>query len=156
MKKDEWEGLLQAIRESTEQLEQMIELEQEKRQALLNPTLDGLEAMLPRQQAAVMQMESSERRRLAAQAKAGFEGLTGEEIQAKVPPDEAEAIAPLLTKLRSVAEELRSLNRTAMDVARANLRFVEKVTGTNEAPSGLYQAPGKKKGAGGRGYVSSV
>ncbi len=129
----------------------MIELEKEKRQALLNQDMALLEGVLQRQQAMIMKSENLERARLEAQEKAGFHGLTGREVIDSMGDDSSRAeFEAKFKKLRDSAKELQDLNKIGLEIANMNLKVFEAITGSaaisQQSTPGTYGRRGSKKG----------
>ncbi len=118
----------------------MLSQEQEKRRALLGNDQKRLEAVLKNQQAAVMKLDSLEKRRLAAQEKLGLGGKSAEEVLAALPQGaQKDRLAELFGEMSGSCRELRELNKTALGIARENLRLMEQMTGSiPQGQAGLY------------------
>ena len=126
---NEIQSFLTATERCVAQSKTMLSFEQEKRQALLSDDLTRLESMIQAQQAAIMKMESLEKQRLEAQEKAGYHNLSASEILALLgdSPDRA-ILARQISELKLTLEEIRYHNEKAMEIARANLQVVEKMS----------------------------
>lgn len=142
------QSYMQATEKVLAQLKTMAAAEQEKRQALLRHELERLESLLQEQQAMAMKLDGLEKRRYAAQAAAGFAGMTGDQIVERVGPAERPAVSALFAQLRGAAAELRELNQVSMDIADAELRLMERAArpSEREAAHGLYRPDGSKDG----------
>lgn len=138
---------IDATEKSVAHLQSMMAVEQEKRQALLEQDAERLENVLQRQQAMLMQTENLEKKRLAAQEAAGFAGMNGKEILAAAGDADKAALEETFHRLGDAATELRELNKTAMEIARMNLKFMERIMqAPQEEGAALYGATGRKGG----------
>lgn len=155
------QAYIDATERSIDQIRDMISVEQEKRQALLAQDMEQLENVLQRQQAMLMQTENLEKKRLAAQETAGFAAtMTGAAILSAVtdPADKA-ALSDVFTRLGDTAQELQTLNKTAMDIANMNVKIMERLTrSTEEKKAVVYKAGGQKFGGqtGGRSFLEEI
>lgn len=116
-----------------------VEAEAEKRRVLLDRDAAAVDSLLQEQQAMTMRLESLEKKRLAAQEKAGLAGLKPEQILAKHSERRAE-LTELFRNMHNAADQLQELNKASMDIARTELRLL----GAIQAEEGLY-APGGHK-----------
>lgn len=119
------EKFIDVTNECTKQLCLMLPMEKEKRTALVSDDYKRLEKMLCDQQAAAMKLELLEKQRTDLQYKAGFAGLTANEILEKAPEEERSRMTECFKDLRSAAEELKLYNQKATELAKANLCFLE-------------------------------
>ena len=140
------EAYISVTQKTVEQICDMIEIEREKRQALLNQNMEALDGVLQRQQAMLMQTENLERKRIALQAAAGFEGLTASEVLEKLPESaEKVELKLIFAQLKDKSELLKELNQTALDIANNNLNIYERVThDVQEKARGTYRPDGRK------------
>lgn len=146
------EAYLEASDRVYEQLRSLVDAEQEKRQALLDHNMDRLSEILHAQQAQVMRLEGLEKKRLQAQQDAGFGGLTGSQIAARLDGSDKTRMEESLKRLTGVTDELRELNRLAMDIADSELKLIDMLLrSSQEKTSGLYTAGGKKGAGRGQG-----
>lgn len=114
---------LQATERCTEQLREMLPLEQEKYQALISDDTNQMEEMIQVQQAAIMKLKSLEAVRLDCQEKAGLGQMTSDQILESIPAEDKEAFTACFADLRKAAEELRICNAKAMEIARVSTVF---------------------------------
>lgn len=133
------------------QCDDMLACEQEKRRALLEGNTDALERVLQRQQAALMALDTLERKRIATQEAAGFRpSASAREILAKLPRGpEYDALGAAVNRLRVTADELREMNRTALEIAEKELQFQAILDGgpRNAAISPTYKPGHNADGA---------
>lgn len=123
---------------------ELLDQEQEKRQALLGSDDKRLGAVLQAQQAAVMKLDGLEKRRIAAQSAAGFASKNAEEVLAGLPEGaEKERLGKLFDEMRRTARELKELNKTALNIARESLYLIEAVTGQARREAGGTYKPGR-------------
>lgn len=118
---------LQATEKCTEQLREMLPLEQEKYQALISDDTNQMEDMIQVQQAAIMKLKSLEAVRLDCQEKAGLGQMTTEQILEFISEADKEAFTACFSDLRKSAEELRICNSKAMEIARASAVFWQSI-----------------------------
>ena len=118
---------LQATERCTEQLREMLPLEQEKYQALISDDTNQMEEMIQVQQAAIMKLKSLEAVRLDCQEKAGLGQMTSDQILESIPAEDKEAFTACFTDLRKAAEELRICNAKAMEIARVSTVFWQSI-----------------------------
>lgn len=121
----------------------MIDMEQKKRDALLQYDIQQTERLMNNQQAMVMQLDIMEKKRLKIQADAGFATMTSSELLNAVSPEEKQLLEPIFLQLQFTAQELQSLNKISLEIATTELRLM----GQAPVPSatGLYRANGKKQ-----------
>ncbi len=129
-----------------EQCHAMIQLEHEKRRVLLNEGAKAIEKVLASQQAAVMQLENLEKKRLEAQANAGFDGLRADELLEKITDlsDRAE-LSAVLVELRSGTSQIKELNEVSMNIAKENLEAYEGLLAqlSTDGAAGTYNPRGE-------------
>ncbi len=114
---------LQATERCTEQLREMLPLEQEKYQALISDDVNQMEEMIQVQQAAIMKLRNLEAARLDCQEKAGLGQMASDQILESIPAEDKKAFTACFTDLRKAAEELRVCNAKAMEIARVSTVF---------------------------------
>ncbi len=122
----------------------MLDFETEKRRALLDSDISNLGSVLQSQQATIMKLENLEKKRIAAQEKAGFNEMRAEEIIEKIT-DENEKQSFILTvnELRTIVEEIQRLNKISIDIAKSNLKIANTIL--QQQPSddtGVYTSTG--------------
>ncbi|MDR1193725.1 MAG: flagellar protein FlgN [Peptococcaceae bacterium] len=142
-------GFLMATRRCADQCRVMLDNEREKRQALLSDDIERLESMLQSQQAAIMRLEGLEKRRLDAQAKAGFAAMTAGEILAAMKDGEdKEELRRQVGDMKSALEEIKQNNERALEIARNNLQMMNALNAGQEGRpenQGIYR-PGQSGG----------
>lgn len=122
----------------------MLDFETEKRRALLDSDISNLGSVLQSQQATMMKLENLEKKRIAAQEKAGFSELRADEIIEKIT-DEAEKQSFTLTvnELRTVVEEIQKLNKISIDIAKSNLKIANTILQQQSTDdTGVYTSTG--------------
>ena len=117
------EEFLQATDRCTEQLQEMLPLEQEKYQALISDDVLHMEEMVQAQQAAIMKLKNLEAARMDCQQKAGFGHQSADEILESIPQEDRAVFVETFVRLRNSAQELRLCNEKAMEIARASALF---------------------------------
>ena len=138
---------LQAVDDCAQQCVKMLEVESEKRRALMNNEGKNIEAAVKTQQAALMKLETLEARRIQLQTALGFdENCTVSEILDRLPEGaDRERLRELAQKLKECATELREQNRQSLELAKLDMRLIESLRGKAGLPetgAGLY-APSK-------------
>ena len=128
---------LTATQRCVTQCKSMLEFEQEKRQALLSDDLDRLEDMIQAQQAAIMKLESLEKQRMEAQAKAGYHSLTAAEIiELLEDSPDRETLERQVNELRQTLEDIRYQNGRSLEIARANIQIINTLATGKEQKTG--------------------
>ena len=134
---------LQAVEDCAQQCVKMLEVESEKRRALMDNKGKAIEEAVKMQQAALMKLETLEARRIQLQTALGFdENCTVSEILDRLPEG---ADRELAQKLKECATELREQNRQSLELAKLDMRLIESLRGKAGLPetgAGLY-APSK-------------
>lgn len=122
----------------------MLDFETEKRRALLDSDISNLGSVLQSQQATMMKLENLEKKRIAAQEKAGFSEMRADEIIEKIT-DEAQKQSFTLTvnELRTVVEEIQKLNKISIDIAKSNLKIANTILQQQSTDdTGVYTSTG--------------
>ena len=122
----------------------MLDFETEKRRALLDSDMNNLSAVLQSQQATMMKLENLEKKRIAAQEKAGFSDMKAEEIIEKITDEkEKQSFTLILNELRTLVEEIQRLNRISIDIAKSNLKIANTILQQQpEDETGVYTSTG--------------
>lgn len=133
---------IEAVDQCRQQCAQMLTLEKEKRQALLKNEGKRIESVLKDQQAALMQLEALEKKRLQAHKALGFsEQDTAAQVVASLPdgPDK-QKLDELIHALKECADELREQNKESLELARLDLKLAENLRAQAGEPTdaGLY------------------
>ena len=125
----------------------MIDLEHEKRQALLSHHLETIERLVQRQQAMIMKLEGLEKKRTAAQQNAGLGNFSSSKILSEVDLDSRAFLQPIFQNLNHSIDTLQQLNQVSADIASTELRMLNEPFGAfSQDGHGLYQADGKRGG----------
>ncbi len=122
----------------------MLDFETEKRRALLDSDMNNLSAVLQAQQATMMKLENLEKKRIAAQEKAGFSDMKAEEIIEKITDEkEKQSFTSTVNELRTLVEEIQRLNQISIDIAKSNLKIANTILQQqpNET-TGVYTSTG--------------
>jgi flagellar biosynthesis/type III secretory pathway chaperone len=122
----------------------MLDFETEKRRALLDSDMNNLSAVLQSQQATMMKLENLEKKRIAAQEKAGFSDMKAEEIIGKITDEkEKQSFTSTVNELRTLVEEIQRLNRISIDIAKSNLKIANTILQQQpEDETGVYTSTG--------------
>ena len=122
----------------------MLDFETEKRRALLDSDISNLGSVLQSQQATIMKLENLEKKRIAAQEKAGFNEMRAEEIIEKITDEnEKQSFTLTVNELRTIVEEIQRLNKISIDIAKSNLKIANTIL--QQQPSddtGVYTSTG--------------
>lgn len=135
-------------------LSEMLAFEQEKRQALLKSDDKQMEAMLQKQQAAVMQLESLEKRRAWLQGELGLPGTLSDILNGMPEGPEKARLSEAAASLRGTAEELKELNKADIGIAKT---FLQMYGGSVQdvAPAGSRN-PYQQMGRTGPGFEQKI
>jgi hypothetical protein len=122
----------------------MLDFETEKRRALLDSDMNNLSAVLQSQQATMMKLENLEKKRIAAQEKAGFSDMKAEEIIEKITDEkEKQSFTSTVNELRTLVEEIQRLNKISIDIAKSNLKIANTILQQQSSDeSGVYTSTG--------------
>ena len=124
--------------------EGLLDDEKQKLEAVLSYNLKELEQSVSMQQAAVMKLESMEKRREELQNQAGYEGKTFKEILADVDEESSKALGDVFHRLEDAISMIKFYNQKSMDVVKLNLNTINDSTSaetqgyTNKGHSGGY------------------
>ncbi len=114
----EYAGILQ---EYDALMREMVDNRQGMLAAITAGNLEAVQLAMNTAQADTMRMEKMEARRLAAQAKNGFENSSIGQVVQQLAPAEKNPLLPLLGSITHQAEELHFLAEKAMGMAQCNL-----------------------------------
>jgi hypothetical protein len=122
----------------------MLDFETEKRRALLDSDMNNLSAVLQSQQATMMKLENLEKKRIAAQEKAGFSDMKAEEIIEKITDEkEKQSFISTVNELRTLVEEIQRLNKISIDIAKSNLKIANTILQQQSSDeAGVYTSTG--------------
>ncbi len=122
----------------------MLDFEAAKRRALLDSDINNLSSVLQSQQATMMKLENLEKKRITAQAKAGFNEMKAEEIIEKIEDEsEKQSFTTVINELRAIVEEIQRLNKLSIDIAKSNLKIANTILQQQPADdSGVYTSTG--------------
>jgi flagellar biosynthesis/type III secretory pathway chaperone len=122
----------------------MLDFETEKRRALLDSDMNNLSAVLQSQQATMMKLENLEKKRIAAQEKAGFSDMKAEEIIGKITDEkEKQSFTSTVNELRTLVEEIQRLNKISIDIAKSNLKIANTILQQQSSDeAGVYTSTG--------------
>ena len=122
----------------------MLDFETEKRRALLDSDINNLGTILQSQQATMMRLENLEKKRIAAQEKAGFGEMKADEIIEKIEDKEQKnSFTSTVNELRAIVEEIQSLNKISIDIAKSNLKIANTILQQQQADNtGVYTSSG--------------
>ena len=89
-------------------------------------------------------LENIEKKRIAAQEKAGFNEMRAEEIIEKITDEnEKQSFTLTVNELRTIVEEIQRLNKISIDIAKSNLKIANTIL--QQQPSddtGVYTSTG--------------
>lgn len=128
-----------------DELASALENEREKRQSLLSSDMDRLEAVLSLQQAQTMKLRTMEAKRAELQAQLSSSARTASEFVAEITdaPSKA-AFEKVIAEMTEHAGEIREQNRMALEIAKTNLKLLERVFPSNSFDQS--KAPYKPEG----------
>lgn len=126
-----------------EQCKEMLQLESEKRRALIKNAAQEIETVVKKQQAALMKLETLEHQRIKAQVALGYdETATAAQVLGDMPEgQQKETLSALIAKLKECAVDLKEQNKDSLELARLDLQLVESLRidgSTSAAQSGVY------------------
>ena len=132
------------LEECLVECKKMLEFETEKRRALLDSDMNNLSAVLQSQQATMMKLENLEKKRIAAQEKAGFGDMKAEEIIEKITNEkEKQSFTLTINELRTLVEEIQRLNKISIDIAKSNLKIANTILQQQSSDeAGVYTSTG--------------
>ena len=132
------------LEECLVECKKMLDFETEKRRALLDSDMNNLSTVLQSQQATMMKLENLEKKRIAAQEKAGFSDMKAEEIIGKITDEkEKQSFTSTVNELRTLVEEIQRLNKISIDIAKSNLKIANTILQQQQTEnSGVYTASG--------------
>ena len=132
------------LEECLVECKKMLEFETEKRRALLDSDMNNLSAVLQSQQATMMKLENLEKKRIAAQEKAGFSDMKAEEIIEKITNEkEKQSFTLTINELRTLVEEIQRLNKISIDIAKSNLKIANTILQQQSSDeAGVYTSTG--------------
>ncbi len=138
-------ALVDATEACMQQCRAMLEYEGEKRKLLLEGRYSEINSVLSSQQSAIMQLDNLETLRLKAQADAGLEGLSADEIIKRVDdPEQKKALKSLFLEWRVMLDRLKSENQASLDIAREDLRMFDILAhGGPAGDAGTYSREGR-------------
>ncbi|MBQ6936237.1 MAG: flagellar export chaperone FlgN [Clostridia bacterium] len=132
------------LEECLVECKKMLDFESQKRKALLDSDVNNLTAVLQAQQATMMKLENIEKKRIAAQEKAGFGEMKADAIIEKIE-DAAQknSFTSTVNELRTIVEEIQSLNKISIDIAKSNLKIANTILQQQQADNtGVYTSSG--------------
>ena len=132
------------LEECLAECKKMLDFEAKKRKALLDSDVNNLTAVLQAQQATMMKLENIEKKRIAAQEKAGFGEMKADEIIEKIEDKEQKnSFTSTVNELRAIVEEIQSLNKISIDIAKSNLKIANTILQQQQADNtGVYTSSG--------------
>ncbi len=132
------------LEECLVECKKMLDFEAKKRKALLDSDVNNLTAVLQAQQATMMKLENIEKKRIAAQEKAGFGEMKAHEIIEKIEDKEQKnSFTSTVNELRTIVEEIQSLNKISIDIAKSNLKIANTILQQQQTDNaGVYTATG--------------
>lgn len=135
------EAFLNACQKVRSELQILSGLEQEKRQSLLKYEIKEVESITNKQQAIVMKLEGLERRRMLAQAEAGFGDSTATEIILLLDRQDKSVFSDVFNELAILADSLKISNKACLDIVSTELNIL-KTRLPDNTPT--FSQPGKR------------
>jgi hypothetical protein len=133
------------LEECLAECKKMLDFEAQKRKALLESDANSLTVILQSQQATMMRLENVEKKRVAAQEKAGFGDMKADEIIEKIEDNEEKnSFTVTVNELRGIVEEIQRLNKISIDIAKSNLKIANTILQQQQADNaGVYTSSGE-------------
>ena len=133
------------LEECLVECKKMLDFEAQKRKALLESDANSLTVILQSQQATMMRLENVEKKRSAAQEKAGFGEMKADEIIEKIEDAEDKAaFSVTVNELRGIVEEIQRLNKISIDIAKSNLKIANTILQQQQSDNaGVYTSSGE-------------
>lgn len=120
--------------------------EKEKLASMHGHNLAQIEQVVSKQQASVMEVTNLEKKRLALQKDAGFEGLTLRELLPKLEDGHRQTMQQRLERLERAVDNIKFDNEKSMEAAENNLRLFGFLDTSEDAE--IYSDPrGEQKSA---------
>lgn len=130
----------QFLEEYLKTFEAILKDEQEKLRNFVSFDLEKINSSIAKQQANEMRITNIEKKRIDAQKKLGYDGMTFKQIIDTF--DEKAEMNSLYDKINHVVNEVRFYNQKAMDIAKGQLNLYEIV----KDDVGTYTKDSKKVG----------
>lgn len=133
------------LEECLAECKKMLDFEAQKRKALLDSDVNNLTVVLQSQQATIMKLENIEKKRVAAQEKAGFGEKKADELIAEIEDaEQKKEFTSVVNELRGIVEEIQRLNKISIDIAKSNLKMSNVILQQQQAEStGVYTSSGE-------------
>ena len=133
------------LEECLAECKKMLDFEAQKRKALIDSDMNNLGSILQYQQATMMKLENIEKKRVAAQEKAGFGEMKADEIIEGIKDSEQKKeFTTTVNELRTIVEEIQRLNKISIDIAKSNLKIANTILQQQQAEdTGVYNSAGK-------------
>lgn len=141
---DNFSSFVTSCEDVLKQLINLYELETDKQTGLLSYDIALVDNVVKTQQALLMHFNLVEKKRLTAQAQAGFQGLTSSQILEKVDNTQRDVLKPIFDSLMGYTNKLKVLNKASLDIATAELNIISEGAPTTDT-NNLYN-PYKKSG----------
>ncbi len=126
-------------------MEEMAEGESKKYAAMLSYDPKRIDHAVSRQQAMNMRLGQMEEQRELEQKRAGLEGLTFQQILARLEPEEREVFTALFRRFERAIGDIKYFNGKSIAFAQEGLQML----GTAEnSQAGTYSANGKRPDSG--------
>ena len=132
------------LEECLVECKKMLDFEAQKRKALLDSDINNLSVVLQSQQAAMMKLENIEKKRIAAQEKAGFGEMKADEIiESITDAEQKKSFTVTVNELRAIVEEIQELNKISIDIAKSNLKIANTILQQQQTENtGVYTSSG--------------
>lgn len=132
------------LEECLVECKKMLDFEAQKRKALLDSDINNLSVVLQSQQAAMMKLENIEKKRIAAQEKAGFGEMKADEIIENITDaEQKKSFIVTVNELRAIVEEIQELNKISIDIAKSNLKIANTILQQQQTENtGVYTSSG--------------
>lgn len=125
----EYYGFLLKYRD---ELRNVLSNEREKRQSLLDSNMERLEAVLALQQAETMKLRQMEDKRIKLQGALSDGEATASDFVTTIGDESTKAaFSSIIKEMSELAGEIKEQNSLALEIAKTNLKLIEKVFPAN-------------------------
>lgn len=139
--------LVQFMNEYADFFDHMIDVEEDKFDAILSYDVKELEKSVASQQAVQLYLEKMEKRREDVQSRAGVSGKTFSEIIALADGSQKEELQELFERIQDAVDDIKYLNEKSMERVKENLNVLKDLGGAELPETAQTYGPGFVKKA---------
>lgn len=139
--------LIEFMEEYAEFFDKMVDVEEEKLNAILSYNLKELEKSVASQQSIQLYLERMEKKREAVQERANLTGKTISQIISLAENSEKDALQEIFERIQESVEDVRYLNSISMDKVKENLNILKDLGGKELPDTAKTYGPGFLKKA---------